>query len=678
MSSRWRPDIQALRGIAISLVVIFHYYPSLLPGGYVGVDVFFVISGYLISLHILQRADGSFWKQIVSFFTKRVLRLAPLGIFVLFVILLLTIFFVPGPEKNSNFTQIVTSSFAIENWALAFNSVDYVHQSDTPTLTQHFWSLSIEEQFYIFWAIFLLLMLSGNLWRKKNRLNIRLFSLTAVIVLLSFMISIAWTQWQQDSAYFSTFTRIWEFGVGALWAIAVVSFDKFPAFIEKKFLKNFILIVSLAAIIGSALLFNADSSFPGIIALLPVAGAIGVIVVGSKRESDKFWSHKTLSPIRGLGNISYGLYLWHWPILICSIYVFGNSLSDISKLGLITISILCSILSWIFIEKKFISIRTQKTKIKILGALASMVVLLFFFSSVAYSLTQIFQQNESELSAASQSCLGANSLINSECLNPFDSRLLIDPGQAATDYAQNTFDDCSSGLEIGRLSDVPICEYGNQNSPNSLVLVGDSHAGQWLPALIEVSKTNDLKVIAAVRSSCYFSNSPPYVPGDVEGACQIWQKQALQFILDQSPTYVVIAGLSPFGYEFGKAYLPDYSVMKAGYTSVISQIVNNGSKVLIIKDTPYMEESIPSCLAQNSNKLDCRKERKSVLDSHRDLLAEAGAEINGVTVVDLNNNICDDEYCYAVVGGLIVFRDHQHLTKTYVETLSSQLGVIIK
>ena len=678
MTSRWRPDIQALRGLAITLVVIFHYFPVLLPGGFVGVDVFFVISGYLITLHILQRADGSFRKQIVSFFTKRALRLAPLGILVLFVILLATIFFVPGPEKISNFTQIVTSSFAIENWTLALNSVDYVHQTDTPTLTQHFWSLSIEEQFYIFWAVFLLLLLSGNAWRNKAVIKSRLLFLSTAIIVLSLMTSFAWTEWQKESAYFSTLTRIWEFGVGSLWAIAVVSFGKFPTFAEKKYFKNVLLIASLTAIIGSAFVFNEESSFPGIIALLPVAGALGVIVIGSERGSDLLWSHRSLAPLRGLGNISYGLYLWHWPILICSIYVFGNSLSDISKLGLITISILCSILSWIFIEKKYISIRTQKTKIKILGALASMVVILFFLSSVAYSLTQIVQQNESELSAASQSCLGANSLINSECLNPFDSRLLIDPGQAATDYAQNTFDDCSSGLEIGRLSDVPICEYGNQNSPNSLVLVGDSHAGQWLPALIKVSETNDLKVIAAVRSSCYFNNSPPYVPGDVEGACQLWQKQALQFILDQSPTFVVIAGLSPFGYEFGKATLPDYLVMKAGYKSVISQIVNNGSKVIIIKDTPYMEESIPSCVAQNSNELDCRKDRKSVLDSHRDLLAEAGAEISGVTVVNLNNNICDDEYCYAVVGGLIVFRDHQHLTKTYAETISGQLGDIIK
>lgn len=658
--------------MAVGIVVVFHYFPQILPGGYVGVDIFFVISGYLITLHLLQRSHGNFSQELLTFFKKRALRLAPMGLLVLSAIFICTLVLVPQSEKVNNFIQIIASSVAVENWNLALNSVDYVHQSDAPSLTQHFWSLSVEEQFYVFWAV--LMLISLKLLQTGRDQFRKLLATSLTVLILSLIISVVWTLFQKESAYFSTFTRVWEFGFGAIWAIVYHQSSTIKTLGNTSWFKSLILVVCYSAIFGSALLFNADTNFPGVIALIPVSATLVIIVLGSTNQPQRSSNYKVLSPILGLGNISYSLYLWHWPILLCALIVFGSNITATTKLFFLAFAVGLSVISWMFIEKKFQQIASQNQLNKIVKVLISTLITLIVLATIAISITHKFQENNNFINATSPGCLGAEAVVGSNCPNAFESKALMDPGYAATDYAQNTFDDCSEGHEIGRLSDAPICAYGDINAQQTILLVGDSHAGQWLPAIIKIAERHDLKVITTVRSSCFFNNIAPFVPGDVEGACQQWQKETLDYILKASPNYVVIAGLSPYGYEFGKAVLPEYPILKSGFKSVLSQIVSNGSSIFIIKDTPYMEESIPTCVSKYPDPKQCRKNRQSVLDNHVDLLAEAGHEVAGVSVIDLNNFICDQEFCYSTVGGLIVFRDHQHITKSFAESLSNQLS----
>ena len=323
-------DIQGLRAIAVSMVVIYHLRPSLLPGGFAGVDVFFVISGYLITGHLWRgyRKTGSV--SLLDFWGRRARRLVPAAALVLLVTWLVARVAEPVTELPDIAVQIRASALYFQNWQLASEAVNYLQSEGPATPVQHFWSLSVEEQFYLVWpllfgaaalvAIVVARARGGRGGHHRPRRQpspaaarraglVTVAVLTTALVGCSLAYSVYDTRTNPAAAYFVTTTRMWELGVGGLLAMVP---DTYGRRIGRQ---GWLGWAGLAAVMVAAFTLSGTSPFPGWIALLPVLGAAAMIAGGSADGRLGPAPLTSARPLVFLGGISYSLYLWHWPII---------------------------------------------------------------------------------------------------------------------------------------------------------------------------------------------------------------------------------------------------------------------------------------------------------------------------------------------------------------------------
>ncbi|MCB8044832.1 acyltransferase [Microbacterium oxydans] len=338
----FRTDIQALRAVAIGLVVLNHLWPTRITGGYVGVDVFFVISGFLITGHLVGEMTRTGGVRLGAFYARRIRRLLPAAFVVLAVSLVLLIAFLPYPRWARNAWEIAASAGYVENWYLAAMSVNYSALNDAASMVQHYWSLSVEEQFYIVWPLLLLAALaaSARLGRRSSRpgggersASRALLLVVTTVGVLSLGASIVYTILAPSQAYFATFTRGWEFAVGG--AVALLGARlRLPRIVAQ-----IVSILGFVLIAFSAFAYDHTTSFPGYAALVPVLGTAAVIVAGTSYS--RLWHARVtaLPPVQWVGGISYSLYLWHWPLIVAAPFVIGAEASTLSKVGVLAISI---------------------------------------------------------------------------------------------------------------------------------------------------------------------------------------------------------------------------------------------------------------------------------------------------------------------------------------------------
>ena len=317
-----RPEIQALRAIAVTTVVVFHYWPDLITGGYIGVDVFFAISGFLITGHLVREVDRSGHVSLPGFWARRARRILPAALLVLLFCTVATFLIVPLNLWDQFFREIQASTLYVENWNLAREAVDYLGAENRPSPVQHYWSLSVEEQFYIVWPV---LILIAMMFVRKGSALLRRRSITTMLLLLTGA-SLAYSIWDTAinpaAAFFVTPTRVWEFGAGGLLALAATNTAR-PA------LRAAVSWLGIAMILVAAFAYNPQTPFPGIAAALPIAGTLAVIWAGSP---DLRWSPLHWMKLRGTqwaGDVSYSIYLWHWPLLILAPFLLLLSLIHI-------------------------------------------------------------------------------------------------------------------------------------------------------------------------------------------------------------------------------------------------------------------------------------------------------------------------------------------------------------
>ena len=344
--------VQALRAIAVLLVVIFHLWPAQLTGGFVGVDVFFGISGFLITGHLLREIESTGKVRLANFWARRIRRLLPAAFLVLGVSLAGTLLLMPTTVWRQITTSIGASALYVENWQLARDSVDYFASENIASPVQHYWSLSVEEQFYLVWPVLLLcaaaLACRGDLIRFGRPARTVMVVVTGGSLVYSVMISRS----AQSFGYFSTFAHAWEFGLGALMAILLrrqLSLTS-PARAVMSWL-------GFAMILWAGFTFTGDTLFPGYAALLPLGGAMLVIAGG---HSPARWGPSRLvswKPVQYTGNISYSLYLWHWPLIVLLPFVTGHELSGAEKVGVLAASFVLAGVTKVLVEDRFRSSR---------------------------------------------------------------------------------------------------------------------------------------------------------------------------------------------------------------------------------------------------------------------------------------------------------------------------------
>ncbi|PCE14946.1 hypothetical protein AUC47_02055 [Microbacterium sp. SZ1] len=683
----FRTDIQALRAVAIGLVVLNHLWPLRLTGGYVGVDVFFVISGFLITGHLTGEIARTGGVRLGAFYARRIRRLLPAAFLVLIVSLVLAAAFLPYPRWGRNAWEIVASAGYVENWFLAAMSVNYSALNDAASLVQHYWSLSVEEQFYIVWPVLLLVAVliarrAPSLTRRGARSRAATAISIVVIIVggLSLASSVVYTHLAPSQAYFATFTRGWEFAAGA--AIALLG-PKIPL---HRLAANVLSLVGFGLIAYAALTFDHTTSFPGYAALAPVLGTALVILAGNHHAA--LWHARitALRPVQWVGGVSYSLYLWHWPLIVVAPFALATEASTLSKFAVLGIALMLAALTKGFVEDA--GQRWSYWKGSTARSLALMIAgMLTIGALVAGLLVWYNARVEADRppdEVVALSCEGPLALApGADCDDPF----------GAADYSVMTDRNLYSYTPPECGAFLPILEYGEKKTtvecdfsggaedPTRVWLVGDSHAQQWQGAIFDIAREREWIVTTSYFGGCpvadvaFVGFRGAWAPADAR-LCEEWSHDLSETIIDESPDLVVTAMASRQQTADDGSGTPPDEQMKRGLSSYWRSWASVGTRVLAVADPPWNGEvRSPDCVLLNAeDPLVCARPRAEAQPPDPVVAAAADSASPLIASVDLTTSFCDDASCYAVVGGVPVYYDADHLNLEYVRMLKPRLA----
>jgi peptidoglycan/LPS O-acetylase OafA/YrhL len=671
-----RADIQALRALAVMLVVAYHLYPNRLPGGYVGVDVFFVISGFLITAHLRRELESTGKVDLGRFYVRRVRRLLPAAGLVLAATGLATLLVAPHTVWAATGRQLLASAFYVENWTLAANSVDYSAAAADASPVQHFWSLSVEEQFYLFWPILLLGIFVVS--RRRRSPGAWLTGGLAVVATISLVFSIVMTEYDAGVAYFITPTRVWEFAVGGL-----LTFLRARP-VRSAVPESTVRWVGVAAMATSAIAFSAATPFPGWLALLPVAGA-ALFLLAPLLRAEGAAPVTVWAPVSWLGDISYSLYLWHWPLIVLLPLITGEALSTGNKVFILIASIAAAAVTKTAVEDRFrrrtpaVRQHAQKRH-PVAGPAIRTVAAVSLAVAIPATVLIVVPHYETaaatrELEALSEEFppgFGAAASSEGNFAGPEDLAAVVpDPLIAKADNWTASEDAQGCQQRLGPFTEVTSCSFGS-TSPDAeqVVLVGDSHAGQWEPALARIAEREGWALTTMVRSSCPLSAVSTAGADENGNACPRWNDAVMQILEETRPDVVVVSAVTGATWR-ASAGETNTAAASRGFAEDWSRLESLGTDVVAIRDNPNpIEAGIPdmeTCVANATATSECDLPKDDALLTDPQV---AAASASGADLIDLTSYFCDEETCPSVIGGVMVYQDRQHVTATFVETLT--------
>lgn len=656
----YRADINGLRAVAILLVVLFHTGFGWVPGGFIGVDVFFVISGFLIAGQLLaehERADGI---SLVSFWARRARRLLPLSSLVIVVTVVLGMAVSSPLGRRQIATDATAAGLYVSNWQFARQSVAYAEALVADGLFTQFWSLSIEEQFYV---LLPLLVFGVVLWSRKRRESFatRLFLVVFVLVALSFALSVWLTPSEGEAAYFLTYTRLWELGIGVLLAIVLRWYPKtFPR------AANGLALVGVAAIVGSAFLFDSSTGYPGWKALLPVSGTVLVVAFAGRAKN---WSGTFLSitPLVVIGTWSYGWYLWHWPMIALARTAGRRWFPDLDTNALVVFAIVFSLLvaaiTYQFVENpiRYSSLLVNWPR----RSLAMGAILTITAAMIGPLLIGVVDAGQSRIVIA-----GANT----------STVVPMTPLQAKQDRKVK----CIAGDEMSVVPDSWVrdeCVFGDSNGAVTIALLGDSHAAHWYPALDVAGRERGWKFLSMAKSGC------PAISVKRSPNCSEWRESVLEVLRDLGGVDVVLVSNAQFyatqllGAD-GKTLSREEGLdsWAEGSAKTYSDLLAISDRVIRLGDVPTPAFDVPDCLSENlATPENCALDLTSTLLRNRDLISvERSQSPSRIAFVDPSALVCPTDPCPVVdASGRIKYRDSHHMTATFSASLAQGIGDLI-
>ena len=670
-ATKVRPEIQALRAIAVLLVVIYHFWPSALPGGFVGVDVFFVISGFLITSHLLREVQHSGRISLPAFWARRARRILPAAFFVLVLCAVATIAFVPETYWQQSLTELRASTLYVQNWQLAASAVDYLAAQNDPTLVQHFWSLSAEEQFYLVWPV--LILLAALLARGRGTavrvkwIAVTLFTVTA----LSLAYSIYYTEANPAAAYFVTPTRAWEFGAGGLLAL-LPSLGR-----PRAALSRAVSWAGIAAIVVTAFTYSVGTPFPGYQALLPILGALAVIWAGAPALRWAPTPAMKLAPVQFVGDISYSVYLWHWPLLVLAPFVTGQPRDLPVSIVLLALTFLAAWLTKILVEDPvrigpILSGRPARwTFASVLAA--SLLVAAFTAGGDSYLRAQIQEDEQvsARVLAKKPRCFGAASRdALHPCKNP-KLRLAVVPSPIAARDRHNS--------RCTRVQTRPLrmCAFGARPGKNTptLALIGDSHGSHWRGALDIVARARRWRGLSMTRTGCYYTGAIQVLLEPARTRCLRWKQELLRWFPKHPEVSTVVVSQASGGRGVeGPSGQDKFDAQVAGFIKGWKALPASVKHIIVIRDNPKIVEHTLGCVqraldARRRADRACAEPRRTALDADAAAAAARRLRSPRVQVIDLTRFMCGARQCYPVVGGVLVYKNQTHLTDVFVTSL---------
>lgn len=656
----FRPDIQGLRAIAVGLVVLYHSGVSLISGGYVGVDVFFVISGFLITTHLLESLERQSKISFATFYAKRARRILPASMAVVVLSVIASVIWIPPLQAQAVFDGAMATALYVPNMLFAVEGTNYLAET-APSVFQHYWSLGIEEQFYLCWPV--IFWLAFLVFRRSEKRM--LFGITALVV-VSFILCIIVQDRSQPWAFFSLPTRAWELGAGGLIAFLLRTSARW-------ILTDWVGLLGwlgLAILGGAAVSYDSQTPFPSYYAAVPVlAGAL--IIIGGAGTTR--WSPTALlstKPLQFLGMISYSLYLVHWPLLTIPQAAAGlaNPLPLYVTLFLGVAGIPFAYLLYRFVEEPFrkspLISNERSSKCLILAGTASvLVVTLVAGLSAAHHRVPLHV--EAAVAGGPITKHPQGTPVVPSNLNP---GLRAAADDSPTIYADNCHRDYKSTDSSG-------CLFGwNEKAPR-VVLFGDSHAAQWFPALEAIAETGQILLETNTKSSCSSAAVARLRNGAEYPQCAVWREGVMARLATTPPELILLTNRSRGDLEGGNH---DFTRRWQDGIETTIRVLAAKSKVVVLADTPDMQATPAVCLSAHlHDAASCSRPRATAIDVSRNESERSAAAAEGAAFLDLSNYFCSADVCPAIIRNELVYRDAHHITTSFSSSLSPALSVAL-
>lgn len=640
-----QPEIQGLRAIAVLAVIWAHAGLPGLPGGFTGVDVFFVISGFLITRLLLRELESSGGIDLLAFWARRARRLLPNACAALVGTLLLALFVFPGYSPERLVSETTFAALEVVNFLFAKRAVDYFQAGGPSSPLLHFWSLSVEEQFYFLWP--LVLAGIGLLWRAKRRSRIVLA--LCLIWCASFVANIVISFTEQPTAYFSTGTRCWQLATGALLAASWQGIERLP-----NALRGAMAWGGLAAIAVGMAAISEGASYPGWLALLPTLGTAAIIAgFGAASKDGALRWGLSSQPAQWIGERSYSWYLWHWPLLALPRIAYPE-IPHIEMFAIpASLVVACAAYAWI--EVPFRHGRNLAGSSRTTLAHAAVALCAVIAVGQAYQPALYLVDRQGVLRAAQIDAVIA-------------------------EQSQAVKNKCQLGRKRLRQPD---CLYGDTSAPRRAVLFGDSHAMHWFEPLNIAAKQTKWQLQVWTKSGCPASDVTLNYSGQIYSTCDEWREAMMTRLTGPGrPDLVVIsqaAAYAPTVYDVdARTFLSASQGKKAlqeGLGKNLRRLLAAGVRVAVIHDIPTADKNYRACLARSEQ---CTRPRGASV-AEPPLSQDMHLEFAGrITALDFTDSLCDAAVCSVVRDGIVAYHDPDHLTVKYAATFAPQMAALLR
>jgi peptidoglycan/LPS O-acetylase OafA/YrhL len=672
-----RLDIQGLRAVAVLLVIGGHVGVPHLEGGYVGVDVFFVLSGYVVTRLLADEVRDAGKLRIGAFYARRVRRILPAASVVMVAVLWYAAWRTSFVTTDRTATDALWAAVLLANVRFARLETDYFAEGVPPSPLQHYWSLSVEEQFYLVWPLLIALTLVWFRHRMSRLDDVDprpplgpVAALAGVLCAASLLLSLVQTSQRPEAAYFSSPSRGWELGAGALLALYAGRFTRMP-----RLVRHMLVCGGLAAISGAAVGFDSTTPFPGFRALVPVVGSLAILTAGLDTDGIGAARILRLRPVTWIGNLSYSLYLWHWPVLVLWAESAGDERGPLETAALLATVLALSVLTYYLVEAP--ARRHSRWRSDRRALLIWPVVLAVTVAAVLGARAEAARRLENHLAASQRfghlrelSVSAERELARSVSSDRRDSPIeyalhdLDDTKRLANDLWNHTYKCFADHDDV----QARICPVGDVDAARTMMVVGDSHIGQWMPAFDALGSVAGYRVIPLIKLGC-----PPF---DVDLAqphsqapyqtCSDFQDWVVDEIGRTRPE-VVYAGAR--GMPRNMLDSPDHrqEAWTNGVHTFVAHVLPITSNLRLLSDVSLLQFDPIDCLTDVRSTMGrcASPESPRVLEANaivRDVAAD-----HGVPYVDLTSLACSGGICPAFAGGRMVYANDDHLSMDWVQ-----------
>ncbi|MFF3089778.1 acyltransferase family protein [Streptomyces nojiriensis] len=671
--SAFRPDIEGLRAVAVLAVLAFHAGLPWATGGFVGVDVFFVISGYLITGLLVREAITTGRIRLGDFFSRRARRLLPSAAVVLAAVALAGAWLTVPLRRADMEYDVVAAALSFANWRFVSQRTDYLAAGHDQSPLLHFWSLAVEEQFYLVWAPLLavLVLCAARAARRGRAVRLVVVLAAAPLALTSFALAVYWTEHSVSLAYLGTPSRVWQFGVGALLALLPWHLMRGPR--PLRLLCGW---AGAAAIGWCVVSYDAKTPYPGHAALVPTLATAAVILAAipgrGERHTPGTWDVGRLlsgrAP-RAVGRLSYTLYLWHWPVLVLAEARLGT-LGWPAKTALTLAAVLPALATLRWVERPLRRSRTvSELPRRGLSVGVSAIVLPVVLALVVGTTTLrvLGPAGPVDTQGLPPGAASGPTLLARTAGTPLvDGPVVPSPAQARGDFPPD------GACEVAPAETrSPDCLFGAVDSPDRIVLLGDSHAGQWFSPMLALASQRGWALQELVKQGCPLPELAVDSPqlGRAYRECDTWRADSLERLRQQpKPRLIVIASLN--------RYTDDAQLLADAWEKTLTPLRALGAPIVYVEDTPVPGRDIPACVSGSpGSPADCAFGRTDAQPPDPLVQRIASGALPGVRSVGVNQVLCpgDGPTCPAVLDRILLYRDDAHLTNVAAVVLTNRL-----